>query len=78
MSKSINYSSVIDWDSACNVAAELPHGTEEKCEGSKDETFLAGWVNTADMIDAGEVDPNNDKQVLGFVFAEFDNMGYKK
>lgn len=71
------YSKVKDWDSACIVAAEIPFGTEQKCEGTEAETFLAGWCNAADMIEDKELDENDTAEVLRYVFAEFNNMGYK-
>lgn len=74
--KAINYSAVNNWDDACLV--DVPFGTSEDCEGNEIETFLAGWCNACTMIDDGELDPADDREVLRFVFSEFDNMGYKR
>lgn len=74
----MDYSKIKTWDDACIAAAELPHGTDQDCQGTEAETFLAGWCNAADMIDDKELDENNDAEILRFVFAEFDNMGYKR
>jgi len=74
----MNYSKIKNWDDACDAAGSLPYGTEEKCEGTRAETFLAGWVNAADMIEDKELKEDDDASILRFVFAEFDNMGYKR
>lgn len=74
---SVNYSAIKNWDDACNAASEL-YPTEESCGGTEAETFMAGWTNAADMIDDKELDANDDAEILRFVFAEFDNMGYKR
>lgn len=71
------YSDVQDWGDACTLASVL-YGCEELCDGTPAESFTAGWVNAADMIDAGQLDQNDDAEVLRFVFAEFDNMGYDR
>lgn len=74
----LNYSTIKNWNEACSLSASLPFGTEQNCEGTRAETFLAGWVNAADMIQDNELDADNDELVLQFIFAEFDNMGYKR
>jgi hypothetical protein len=75
--KTAKYSDVHDWDDACTMASVL-YGCDERCDGTPAESFAAGWVNAADMIDAGELDRDDASEVLRFVFSEFDNMGYDR
>jgi len=72
----MDFSKVKNWDDACNV--NIPYSTSQNSAGNELETFLAGWVNAADMIDEGTLDKNDDTEVLRCVFSEFDNMGYKR
>lgn len=54
--------SLRSWFDACVLAAAL-HGTRKDSNGTLAECFLAGWVNTADMIDAGTIDNLTGKRV---------------
>ena len=74
----IDFSKVVDWESAGNLISELPHDTKQNSEGNEAETYLAGWVNAADMIEEGTLEAEKIEDVLRCVFSEFDNMGYKR
>lgn len=56
-----------DWGDACSLANDL-YGTEDNCEGTLAECFMAGWTNAADSIDEGIVDGADWPAVREFVF----------
>ena len=59
-----------NWDDACQLA----NSNGQDCEGTPQECFNAGWVNAADMIDDGELDATDDKEVIRIVLHELNNI----
>jgi len=67
--KTKQLTSLTSWGDCCQLASDL-YGTADRCDGNRAERFIAGWVNSADMIDDGELDENDWEAVKPFVLSE--------
>lgn len=68
-------------DDCCALAVDL-YGTEEKCEGTIAERFIAGWVNAMDMVDENHSDviingEVNDANFVRYSLSEVENCGWE-
>jgi len=57
------------WGGCCVLASDL-YGTEDRCDGSRAERFIAGWTNAADMIEVDELDERDWEAVKTVVLSE--------
>ncbi len=68
------FEQIKNWDEACLLA----NSDGQNCEGTRQERFNSGWANAADMIDDGELDPNDDKEVIRIVLYDIKKFHDKR